>query len=277
MKPLYLLPFDHRSSFAKTLLGFTYPVSSKSEAKKMTRLKRMIFSAARKAQQELEGTEHVGILVEEEFGADILREAKRLGMTRAVTVEKSGSPLFEFQYGAAFAKHLEQYDPTFAKALIRYHHTDKKENAVQNARLKKISNFCRHHKMGFMLEVLLEGKGSRFAQMKMMITTLENFGIKPDVWKLEGLDHAAQWKAIKRLTKADLIILGRGKSKSKVEAWVRTAAESGVVRGFAIGRTVFFPPLKAYLSKKLTRAQAIDRIKNNYLHFVHLFESLSPS
>ena len=219
----------------------------------------------------------VGILVEEEFGADILREAKQIGMTRAVTVEKSGRPLFEFQYGKAFAKHLEKYDPTFAKVLIRYNHADKHANALQNARLKQISNFCKRHKIGFMLEVLLEGKGSRFVQMKQMIQTFERAGVQPSVWKLEGLDKASQWRAVKKLTKADLIILGRGKSKREVEAWVKTAAESDVVRGFAIGRTVFFPPLKLYLAGKLTHAQAIERIKKNYLHFIHLFETSSTS
>src|SRR3989338_4695975 len=129
--------------------------------------------------------------------------------------------------------------------------------------------------MRFMLEVLLEGEGSRFRQMKTMVAALENLGIKPDVWKLEGLDKMSQWKIIKELTKADLIILGRGKSKREVEAWVKTAAESGVVRGFAIGRTVFFPPLKAYLAGNVTRAQTVERIKKNYLHFIHLFETSS--
>lgn len=277
MKPLYILPFDHRSSFAKALLGFTYPVSNKTEARRMVSLKCMIFEAAKRARQELGLDEEVGILVEEEFGGDILREAKKLRMTRAVTVEKSGRPLFEFEYGATFGKHLKQYDPTFAKVLIHYDHADKKTNAVQNARLKKISDFCRQHKMGFMLEVLLEGKGPRFEQMKRMIRALETNGIKPDVWKLEGLEKTSQWKAIKKLTKADLIILGRGKSKHDVETWVRTAAASGVVRGFAIGRTVFFQPLKAYVAKRITRAEAIDRIKDNYMHFVRLFESSRPS
>jgi len=272
MTPLYILPFDHRSSLAKILLGFPYPVKTKGQALRIASLKRMIFEAICKAQKTLEHPEWLGMLVEEEFGGALLKEAQKRNMTRAVTIEKSGRPLFEFEYGKAFAQHLEKYTPTYAKVLIRYDYADTTSNAIQNPRLKKISNFCKKNKIAFMLEPLLVGKGSRFNQMKKMIVTLEALGIKPQLWKLEGLDKASEWKAIRKLTKGDLIILGRGASKQEVERWVKEAAQSGVVRGFAVGRTIFFPPLKAYVQGKITRTQAIDRIKKNFLHFVHLFE-----
>jgi 5-dehydro-2-deoxygluconokinase len=273
MKPLYILPFDHRSSFAKMILGFEYPVKTAAEAKKVTNLKKIIFEAAKQAWIELEKTKAVGILTEEEFGSDILLKARGLGITRAVTVEKSGVPLFEFQYGEDFASHLEKYKPTYAKVLIRYNCNDKKKNEIQNARLKTISDFCKQHEISFMLEVLLDGAETRFTNMKRMIVALEKAGIKPSVWKLEGLEEASQWKAIKKLTGADLIILGRGESKREVETWVREAAKSGVVRGFAIGRTIFMSPLKKYCSKKITRDEAVNSIAKNYLDFIKLFET----
>lgn len=277
MNPLYILPFDHRSGFAKTLLGFDYPVKTKGQGARITALKRIIFEAVCKAQKELTHPEEAGILVEEEFGAPILQASRKFNMTRAVTVEKSGKKLFDFQYGKAFATHLEKYNPTYAKVLIRYDHNDQETNTIQNARLKTISTFCKTNKIGFMLEPLLVGKGTRFHQMKKMIPALELLGIKPTLWKLEGLDKASEWKTIKGLTKGDLIILGRGETKEVVEHWIKEAAQSGVVRGFAIGRTIFFPPLKAYIAGKIDRAETIERIKKNYLHFVHLFESYAKT
>lgn len=276
MTPLYILPFDHRSGFAKELLGFTYPVKTKGQAARITSLKTIIFEAVRKAQQEMEHPETAGILVEEEFGASILEKACRSHLTRAVTVEKSGQALFDFQYGDDFAKHLEKYKPDYAKVLIRYDQADEKTNKVQNARLKTISRFCKTHNIKFMLEPLLVGKGTRFNQMKKMIVSLQEAGIHPDVWKLEGLDKASEWKAVKKLTDGDLIILGRGASKKVVDAWICAAAESGVVRGFAIGRTLFFPALKAYLAKDLTKQEAVDHIAKAYLKAVHLFETHRP-
>ena len=276
MQPLYILPFDHRSSFAKHIFGFEYPVQNKTQAKKMTAMKQVIFEGVLLAQKKLENPEVVGMLVEEEFGATILEQAKKIDIVTAVTIEKSGGSLFNFEYGKSFAKHLEKYSPTYAKVLIRYDNSDRKTNKIQNQRLKKVSDFCKKHKMEFMLEVLLTGKGSRFSQMKKMIKSFETKDIKPSLWKLEGLDKSSQWKAIRKLTKADIIILGRGKTKKDVRAWIVQAAKSGVVRGFAIGRTIFFPPLKKYQAKKISRKKAIELIAKNYTEFVNLFESNRP-
>ena len=275
MERLFILPFDHRSGIAKQLLGIDYPIKKKSDVKRMTELKQMVYEAVLMAQKHVDHPEQIGILVEEEFGASILRDAKKRGVVRAVTVEKTGRALFEMEYGQSFAKHLKKYTPDYAKVLIRYDHADKKGNAAQNARLKKVSDFCHRHDLRFMLEVLLTGKGSRLARMKKMISTLERQGIRPDVWKLEGLEKASDWKHVARITKGDLIILGHGSSKKDVERWVREAAKSGVVKGFAIGRTVFFRPLKEYLNGKRTRTKTIQQMEKKFLDFIHLFETSS--
>ncbi|KKW30304.1 MAG: 5-dehydro-2-deoxygluconokinase [Candidatus Uhrbacteria bacterium GW2011_GWD2_52_7] len=104
-----------------------------------------------------------------------------------------------------------------------------------------------------------------------MVRDYLRMGIKPDVWKLEGLTKASEWKKLAKIVKAPMIVLGRGQSKAEVERWVVEAAKSGVVDGFAIGRTIFMGPLLDYTKKKCTRAQAVDRIAKNYLHFVNLW------
>ncbi len=58
--------------------------------------------------------------MDEEFGASVLREAKKEGLTFAMPVEKSGQDEFDFDYGDNFAKHIEEFDPTFVKVLVRY-------------------------------------------------------------------------------------------------------------------------------------------------------------
>ena len=83
---------------------------------------------------------------------------------------------------------------------------------------------------------------------------------------------AKQWKEIYKVAKSDLVILGRGASKAKVEDWIIAAAKSGVVSGFAIGRTIFYKPLEQFKDKKITRKQAVEKIAKNYLYFIKLWE-----
>ena len=76
------------------------------------------------------------MLVDEEFGAGVARRAKEEGVPLAMPVERSGQDEFEFQYGEDFGAHIEAFDPTFAKVLVRYNpEGDAELNRRQTARL----------------------------------------------------------------------------------------------------------------------------------------------
>jgi len=64
--------------------------------------------------------EKAGILVDEQFGAAILRDASAEGYSTACPAEKSGQDEFDFEYGEDFAKHIEAFHPSFCKVLVRY-------------------------------------------------------------------------------------------------------------------------------------------------------------
>ena len=79
------------------------------------------------------------ILVDEQFGSAILRDAASNGYTTACPVEKSGQEEFDFEYGEEFAKHVEAFHPTFCKVLVRYNpEGDPALNARQAARLQSV-------------------------------------------------------------------------------------------------------------------------------------------
>jgi myo-inositol catabolism protein IolC len=101
-------------------------------------------------------TSRAGILVDEEFGADILRDATQHGYVTALSTEKSGSDEFEFEHGEAFAEHIEAFRPTFAKVLVRYNPAgDAALNERQTGRLKQLSDYCRAAEQRFMFELLV--------------------------------------------------------------------------------------------------------------------------
>src|SRR5262245_64139170 len=98
-----------------------------------------------------------GILVDEQFGAAILRDAAARGYVTACPAEKSGQAEFDFEYGDDFARHIEAFEPTFCKVLVRYNpEGDQAMNRRQADRLRRLSEYL--HDTGrsrYMFEVLV--------------------------------------------------------------------------------------------------------------------------
>jgi myo-inositol catabolism protein IolC len=100
-QPLYLLPFDHRQSYITGMFHFT-PALTADEHDIVSDSKQLIYEGFRQALGHGVPIPRAGILVDEEFGAGILRDAIANGYVTALSTEKSGSDEFEFEYGAAF-------------------------------------------------------------------------------------------------------------------------------------------------------------------------------
>src|SRR5437879_10036189 len=111
-KPLYVLPFDHRASFSKHMFGWEGPLSQKQTAE-IAAAKQVIFDAFKAAVAGGVSKDRAGILVDEQFGAAILRDAQKQGYITACPAEKSGQDEFDFEYGPDYARHIEQFNPTF--------------------------------------------------------------------------------------------------------------------------------------------------------------------
>jgi 5-dehydro-2-deoxygluconokinase len=240
--------------------------------------------------------ENAGILVDEQFGAAILRDAASKSIITACPAEKSGQDEFDFEYGEDFASHIEAFDPTFCKVLVRYNPDgDRALNKRQAARLKRLSDFLAGHgRSRFMFELLvppekmqLDGlKGDRKAydvelRPRLMVEAMQELqgsGVEPDLWKVEGLDRREDCERVAAAARAGgrshvrCIVLGRGADNRKVREWLEVAATVPGFIGFAIGRTVFWDPLVAWRSKQATRDQTVTEIARRYRQFADVFE-----
>jgi 5-dehydro-2-deoxygluconokinase len=117
-KPLYVLPFDHRASFSKEMFGWEGPLSP-AQIAEIAAIKRVIFDAFRAAVADGVPRSLAAILVDEQFGAAILRDARQEKLITCCPAEKSGQDEFEFEYGSDYARHIEAFDLSFCKVLVR--------------------------------------------------------------------------------------------------------------------------------------------------------------
>jgi myo-inositol catabolism protein IolC len=270
-KNLFILPFDHRTSFAK-LFGFTGPHLSSKEKEAIILAKGIIYSAFKKAVEQGVPKENAAILVDEEYGDGIIQDAKNNNYNVILTTEKSGQDEFNFEYKELFTEHIEKYKPNFVKALIRY------KLGIDCLRLKMLSDYC--HKTGykFILEVLTENKTEKEAIAA--IGELQKAGIEPDIWKLEGMETEQEYQNIVSQTQSGnrqdvkVVVLGRGEKQETVEKWIKIAGKVKGIVGFAIGRTIFWEPLLLYRNGKINKEEAAELICNNFLHFYHIFMNL---
>ncbi|MDO8659761.1 MAG: DUF2090 domain-containing protein [Candidatus Parcubacteria bacterium] len=277
-KNLFILPFDHRSSFFK-LLNIVDRSPTNDEIDKIKELKGLIYDAFKKAVSENVPRESAAILVDEQFGGDILKDAFIQGFTTILTTEKSGQKEFTFEYGDSFSDHLQMHKPTFAKALIRYKPTDSAESKTkQQQKLKILSDYCHNNGYKFLLEVLIFESGEVQSEpMRQVIEELQKVSVEPDVWKMEGMDKESDYlEVMQQIRKGErkdvgLVVLGRGGNEQLVEGWIKASAKVNGVIGFAIGRTIFSNPLLEYQNGTKTKEQTIDAIKNKFVYFYNVF------
>ncbi len=293
-KPLYILAFDHRGSFQKKFFGVEGEPSAK-DAAKISDAKHLIFEGFLRALDEGADRSSAGLLVDEQFGAKIAQEAKAGGMTFAMPVEKSGQDEFDFQYGDEYGKHIEEFDPTFTKVLVRYNPAgDGAMNERQTERLVKLSQWLHERGRTFLFELLvpatpaqLESVGGDVGRfdtelrpdlMRATIAELLQAGVEPDIWKIEGIDRREDCEAIAGQTRAGgrdtvaCVVLGRGADDAAVDAWLKAGSGVPGYIGFAIGRTIWWDPLKGFVDGTTKREDAAAAISVNYRRFIGVYQ-----
>jgi 5-dehydro-2-deoxygluconokinase len=295
-RALYILPFDHRGSFQKRMFGWDSPLNEGQTAA-IAAAKRIIYDGFKSAVGMGVPEEKAGILVDEQFGSAILRDAAAEGIVTACSAEKSGQDEFDFEYGEDFARHIEDFGPSFCKVLVRYNpEGDRALNRRQAARLKRLSDYVgTKSRSRLMFELLVPAEKAQLDTLKgdkraydrelrpqLMVGAVEELqaaGVDPDVWKIEGLDLREDCERIVAAARAGgrdrvgCIILGRGEDDAKVREWLATAAGVAGFIGFAVGRTVFWDPVADWRAKKVTREAAVAEIARRYHEFVGVFET----
>ena len=286
---LWTLAFDHRNSLRRSFFGITGEPTA-GDHERGVWAKSVIFDAVVLAADRGIAAGRPAVLVDEEYGAGVIARANELGITTAVPVEVSGRAVVEFEHGDdGFGPALERLDPTYAKVLVRYNPTgDAEGNERQRQRLLVLQRWVRDHGRKWMLELLVPPTPAeasdvfdtavRPALTARAAAELVDAGLAPELWKLEGMATSDEYATVAAACRADgtasaCLVLGRGADEAAVDRWLTLAAPVAGFRGFAVGRTLWWWPLREALDGHIGDAEAAAKIAANYLRLIDVYRA----
>lgn len=290
MKPVCALAFDHRNSFRTSFMRLTAPPTDEQTAQ-MVAAKRVVVDALLQAAPSV--TDAVpALLIDAEYGGPHIAAARAAGIAIAMPVEVSGQAELRFEYGGDFAALVDRYDPDYLKVLVRYNPGgDTEMNARQRTRLRQLATWLNGRRQQLMLELLVPAEADqltaaggeqgrydrelRAALTARAIGEIGGDGLRPALWKLEGPESAEDAQRISAAVRAispgaGCLVLGRGADPSAVRRWLVTAAQTPGFTGFAVGRTLWWEPLRTFVAGG-AREDAVAAIAANYLGLVEAY------
>jgi myo-inositol catabolism protein IolC len=288
---LFLLAVDHRRSFEQ-LFGIDGPVSG-HDFERISAAKALVAEALGDVAAARRGASgDLGILIDDHYGGAAIATARRAGVAVALAFERSGQAVLDFEHDDWRAR-LEADPPDFVKVLIRHRADgDPGDLATQLERLGEISDACADSPAGFLLELLTpytdaERSDSTNEQLEVTvrprlvveaITQIQDAGVAPDVWKVEGVADPEGCAAIAAAARRDgrdrtgVVVLGAGAGTDTVNRWLAAAAAAGY-SGFAVGRSIWADAVVAHDRGELDAASARADIADRYGTFIDTFRA----
>jgi len=294
-RPLFILAMDQRDSFQRTLFDVTGTPSADQLAR-MRDAKALIFAAVRRLAGTQPAGSRLGVLVDEQLGADVAREARPAGFELAMPVEVSGSSRLAFEYGDQFGEHIEAFDPDWVKVLVHFNPADPGQlQHAQTVTLRQLHDWVTAHQRRWLLELLVPPTREQLAAHEdqamydeearpgltaQVIAGLTAAGVRPDIWKLEGYETTAGAELVLDTVRSAspgsaCVVLGRNAPQRQLDHWLDVAAPLPGFAGFAIGRSNWNQPLADFLAGRQDRAATEAQIAGHYGHYIARYAEAS--
>jgi len=265
---LCVLAFDHRSQ----LVDIANECGA--DLGHISTLKELIFKASKEVAQEAELAGKTGILCDSRFGQSVLNDATGSDCWIARPIEQPGSRPLTLEHGNIGSQLVHWPLEHIVKCLIFCHPDDHSEmQLMQENTVKEVYKACCQSGHDLLLEVILpegmEGMPKSDAHYVQLLKRFYALNVKPDWWKLPPLS-ADSWAQVSALIEANdphcrgVVLLGLNAPADELKAGFDTASTCTWVKGFAVGRTIFAQPSRAWLANKIDDATLVDQIKANY-------------
>jgi 5-dehydro-2-deoxygluconokinase len=200
-------------------------------------------------------------------------------------VEEPGARPLDFEFGGSLGAKLVEWPLSHSiKCLCFYHPGDAPEmKARQERELLRLYDAARTIGRELLVEIIASKHGSiDEATIATVIERLYAIGIKPDWWKLESQASAQAWKHIAAAIASNdpycrgIVLLGLEASEEQLATSFATARSCDLVKGFAVGRTIFAEPARAWLAGQIDDAAAVDQMARSFARLCKMWQD-SPA
>jgi 5-dehydro-2-deoxygluconokinase len=233
--------------------------------------KELCLQAAVKVQA---GRRGYGILCDNRIGRTALHAASGSGLWIGRPCEWPGSrPLtLEPELGSDYGGLSEWARDNVVKVLCFCHPDDDAQmRAGQEATVKRLFEASRRNNLEFLLEII----PSKVTPVNdetsaVLIQQFYDIGVFPDWWKLEPMTTPAAWSnTIAAIEKNDthtrgIVVLGLDAPEAELAASFEVAASFDLVRGFAVGRTIFGDVARAWMKDEIEDTAAVEEMAKRY-------------
>ena len=262
--------FDHRLQLEE-MPGYT--------KQKGAAFKELCLDVALKVQN---GQPGFGILCDNRIGRSALHRATGSGLWIGRPTELPGSRPIEFEpeLGEDMGQFREWAQENVVKLLVFCHPDDDDKTAkMQVARVKRLFTAARRNNLEFLLEIIPSKVGPvNDTTSATLIQTFYDAGIYPDWWKLEPFNTDAAWaNAVAAIERNDprtrgIVVLGLDAPEADLAASFVLAAKQPLVKGFAVGRTIFGNAARRWMAGEMSDDEAVKDMADNYARLCGIWD-----
>ncbi|MDX7985879.1 5-dehydro-2-deoxygluconokinase [Xenorhabdus sp. 12] len=266
---LCIMAFDHRIQFVEMARKVNASLES------IPQLKTLLFRASQEVSAEAHLAGQAGILCDSRFGQDVLNAATGQGLWIGRPIELPGSRPLCLEHGNIGSQLINWPQEHIVKCLVFFHPEDSHPLRLEQEKtVREVYAACCQSGHELLLEVILPVDMPHSDELYLRaLQRFYNLGIKPDWWKLPPM-QSATWDQISILIEQrdphcrGVVILGLDAPESILKASFDAAAGKSIVKGFAVGRTLFGQPALKWLAGEIDDETLIQQIKTNYHNLI---------
>ncbi len=272
--PLQVLAFDHRTQFEDSCKQHNQPTS------RITEFKSLVFEGFKKVATERPDLQ-LALLVDPQYGADILQDSAYASYSVGAPIEQAGSYPVEWLCGEELHEHLLSRPSEWFVKVLWHYHTDlpAAEKERQLIQLKRLEEICQLLDRRLMLELILPAHLSQDGNaMAAAIDEVYEAQITPFWWKIMALDTKMEWQQVtaaldRHDSEAGIIVLGKNAPLETFPAWFKILRSTPHTCGFAIGRSIFWKPWESFISGSMAPDEIPSIIEKNYVAVLEMWEA----
>lgn len=243
-------------------------------------LKKLLLKAAEQtAAEEGIANGQAGILADTTYGQDVLNAITGKKWWIGRPIEQPASRPLALEHGDLGSQLISWSKEHIVKCLVFYHPNDNEGmKQAQDKKLLEVYQACCRTGHELLLEIILpstmEQKESYYLDV---VRHLYQLGIKPDWWKLPGL-KAITWQQLAAVISANdpycrgVLILGLDAPESVFDETFKEAANADIVKGFAVGRTIFAEASAKWLANEINDDVLMKSVREKYQRLIHLWK-----